>query len=606
MEILSGSLIYNIVKDIAKFRGQYLTTDEKTTTSTLEDHIKWAEGWSRHIQMFGMTKAVPVEQKSITLSISDRPRKFSSPTKHIDKKDILSEADVLSNSANYVILGDPGCGKTTLCKRLTRTLILSEPNEPLEVLDAPLVVLGRDLHSDFQLTAKLAEIFGIKFKPFNENKHREEMHSISDREEYNRRMRSLRSSWMENVHSEAKELLMKALSNGGFALIIDGIDEINSNYRVAFEHDLQDYINRCPQLKVTCTCRAGDWTRSVTTADLLAIEPLNEAELQEIVGAWADKPADFLEAIENVPYKEVLDRPLFLTLLLIIFNQGYELPDCPVDVYERITSLLIERWDRERDIHRESKFASFLSEKKLRFLSVVAYNLTFEYNQKRFSANDLHNLYVNLAGRFKLPINEFEEVLKETESHTGIIVESGFNHFEFCHLTVQEFLAAKHLVGLASSKNILTLLDESPATVAVATSVSAEPSNFFANLLDEFCSVQERGLRRNQISGLDSFITYCSRLRLELPEFTQNNRLAVCIIRLWIICSQLEIAGYHNAGDLRSSAIALSRFEAVRSSVNMLLERPGVLGRTSSPEEVSVRTMGTDYRFPKSFLTAMG
>lgn len=602
MELLSGSLIYNVVKDIAKHRGVFIKTNQKRTVDKLEEHITWAEGWSRHIQMFGMTKAMPTEQKSITLSISDRPRKFYRTSKENDGKQIFSEIDILSSAANYIILGDPGCGKTTLCKRLTRNLILSEPKEPVECYEAPLVVLGRELHSDCQLSDYLAEIFGIEFEKFNERQNREELSVILDREKFNHELRERRNAWTKNVKGEAVSLLYKSLARGGFVLIIDGIDEIHHNYRVTFEHDLNSLVNNCPQLKLVATCRAGDWTRSILTADLLAIEPLNDDELREIVEAWADKPDDFMKAIQSVPYKEVLDRPLFLTLLLIIFNQGYKLPDCPVDVYERITTLLIERWDRERDLHRESKFASFLSEKKLRFLSSLAYHLTFEYSQKRFSINDLNSLYLTLAGRFKLPAGEFAQVLQEIESHTGILVESGFEHYEFCHLTVQEFLAAKHLVSLASNRNHLALLEESPATLAVATSVSSEPSKFLANLASEFCGVQERNLSRSVVEGVDSFITFVTRVEMELPEFSENNEIALCMIRLSIIAEKMEKLDPRRAHSVAQCWRSLCEFPAISRSVFNLFSRPGVIQTHNIAGRTMVKTMGKDFDVAESFV----
>lgn len=95
MEILSGSLIYNVLKDISKYRGKFISASDERAKSNLEEHIIWASGWSKSIQMLGMTKAVAVDQTAISLSISDRPRKFISSN---------SAQKIISYLANMIFL----------------------------------------------------------------------------------------------------------------------------------------------------------------------------------------------------------------------------------------------------------------------------------------------------------------------------------------------------------------------------------------------------------------------------------------------------------------------------------------------------------------------
>lgn len=572
------SLAYTLAKDVVKFAGKHLQANEKWTQHSLEQHSSWCEGWSRQIQMFGMTKPLRTDRNSISLSISDRPRKFFSPDQRGKGKELYSEDTIISDTHNYVILGDPGCGKTTLTKRLTRKIILEEEVNAEDNLEGAVIVLARDLHPGNSLFQRIAEILGIKYEPFDISKFKLDLEKIEDRENYNMTIRQLRSSWESSTNAEAKAVIKEAFRCRHLALLIDGIDEISGNYRNGFEHDLDEIANTCANLKIICTCRAGDWTKSISSLHVLAIESLSDEEVREIVELWASKPDEFMNAITAVPYKDVLDRPLFLTLLLIIFNQGYSLPDCPADVYERITWLLIDRWDRERDLARESKFSAFLSEKKLRFISSLAFELTFEYNKKRFSTRDLESLYAHLAKRFNLPTDEFDSVLSEIESHTGIIVESGFGHFEFCHLTVQEFLAAKYIVGQPDDDKLLTYLALSPATVAVAASLSTEPSAFLAKLVKTFADTQKRKLRIKQHGDFESLIPFVARLELELPELTISDNLAMAMVELWEATNLIAKApkNLEILDDALDAVIRLTKFPVIISSLKMVFGRPGV------------------------------
>lgn len=302
-----------------------------------------------------------------------------------------------------------------------------------------------------------------------------------------------------------------------------------------------------------------------------------------------------------------LDRPLFLTLLLIIFNQGFKLPDCPADVYDRIIALLIDKWDKERQIYRESRFSSFMSEKKFRFLSNIAFELTFTYSRKRFRSKDLQSVYLILSPRFGLPLNEFSEVLEEIESHTGILVGSGFDHFEFCHLTVQEFLAAKHLVGLPQAPDALKLLAISPATVAVATSLSAEPSSYLASVISQFSDDMRRRIGIKQFDEFALLVPYVRRLRLELPELSVSNPLAIAILGLWSVASSYrEQRGETESLEIFEALKMLAEFSIIRHSIVNVFERGGVILQKFGVDKVNCKTGGRDYYFDHEFLDHVG
>jgi len=143
--------------------------------------------------------------------------------------------------------------------------------------------------------------------------------------------------------------------------------------------------------------------------------------------------------------------------------------------------LLLQDWDEQRGIVRASRYASFDVDEKLDFLSAVAYELTL-VNQYRFGFSDLEHIYTHIAPRFELPLNEAERVVRELESHTGVIARTG-QGLEFVHLSLQEYLAAYYMVRQPFSSKTLQYLYDYPEVVAIAIAISSEPSRWFAELL---------------------------------------------------------------------------------------------------------------------------
>lgn len=305
MAFMTASLIYSVGKDLAKLSSKYLNISSQATSECLQQHFQRTEGWSSNIQMFIMTKPLKVDSQSITLSITDRPRRFYAPSALIDEHIFYTEEEIISDNENYLILGDPGCGKTTLLKRLTRRLITEEAVNENDVIEAPIVVLARDLHAENTIFGHLCSIFGIESRSFNPAEHKLDLERISNVDRRRERERELRNVWIKNSNNAAKSAAIKAIASRTFALLIDGIDEINADYRTRFDVDLEDILNTCPSLKVICTCRMGDITRAISNVHVLAVQALSDPEIKEIVHLWADKPEKFLDEVQVVPYREV-------------------------------------------------------------------------------------------------------------------------------------------------------------------------------------------------------------------------------------------------------------------------------------------------------------
>jgi hypothetical protein len=255
---------------------------------------------------------------------------------------------------------------------------------------------------------------------------------------------------------------------------------------------------------------------------LYELAPLNSEEVRKIVGLSGIDPDRFLNALLSTPYSDLADRPLFLTQLLLIFQKYDYLPKQPSEVYRLITLLSLREWDAERGLARTSKYTDFSPDRKLLFLAAISYHLTFRIKQKVFSSNDLHRAYSQVCSRFDLPSNQASAVVAEVESHTGLIVASGHSEFEFCHLSLQEYLAAEYISRETHGIHLRDYLDQYTAPVAISIALASDPSIAFASLF------LRGGMPDFKVSH-----SFLHRLVLEVPIFDVTPALGVAALRVF-------------------------------------------------------------------------
>ena len=413
----------------------------------LSFHLKEIEAWSARIQIFEMPGALDTSKRTIGLEISNAPRRFSQafvPTETID------ELGLLRSGRHVVLLGDPGSGKTTTIKRIVRHMLTEEGDECS--LNYPIRLILRDLESDANIYVILAGCLGLRI----------------DRIESKKKDGTLDISYVvggkpiENAVSEV-------LEGTGALILLDGLDEVDDRLRAYLVGALGTMASRLHRAQILVTCRSGDYNASIDGFDVLEIVPLSDSQIAEISGKTLSDPTRFLEAMLNVPYRDLANRPLFLIYLMIIFEDRKRLPERAVDVYRRFMLLALEEWDRRRGLVRRSVYSQFEAEAKVDFLALLAYSVTYEGGSKSFTREKFEGFYEKNYERFNLPKNESTLVAHEIESHTGIIVDISRDRFEFSHLSIQEYLCAYHIVREPHSEMLGSYLEAYPAPVAIAT-----------------------------------------------------------------------------------------------------------------------------------------
>jgi predicted NACHT family NTPase len=103
---------------------------EADIQESIAKHLTWVSGWADQIQLYGMSTAASVEDTTVPLNVASIPRRFRAPDAGFTK---LAEIFLLESPPNFLVLGDPGSGKTTTLKRLAKRLLTQPPSNTKEI-----------------------------------------------------------------------------------------------------------------------------------------------------------------------------------------------------------------------------------------------------------------------------------------------------------------------------------------------------------------------------------------------------------------------------------------------------------------------------------------
>jgi len=455
-------------------------------TRAIAEHHVYVSRWCQeaHAVAYGN---FAIDAPTVDLTFRTIPRRVGIGGKDID------EIDVLLSAQHTAVLGDPGAGKTTTLRRLANYVA----HEPQLAVDdhfrfVVLIVCREERWDTSKLYDVLGERLGVTGKMARD---------------------------LDNPESRMREVL-----EVGALIIIDGLDEVPPRLRPDLDRQITQLARHLGTAKIVVSCRSADYLAPLLGFEVAEIRPLNGVQIRRVVNDLLGdtRASAFFRALDEPrhPARDLMNRPLFLTQMVAIFSRRGTIPERPIDLYESITRLILQEWDEQRGIQRVSKYGKFGVDDKRRFLADLAYELIRD-DLLRFEEADLIRIYPGLAERYGLPKSESKRVVRELESHTGLLVESG-ELYEFSHLSLQEFLAADSMVRATSSSRG-TWWTTYPSVAAIAVAMSSDANSWFAELVAQMPpSLGDR-------TPVQSFLY---RLGQEGPRFFRSADLGVSLLYL--------------------------------------------------------------------------
>jgi len=506
--------------------------------ASIASQLKSVESWSSEVSFADLPRAKLLSEILIDLQFRQSAKKLDMGP--IDRRSI-EMLDLLRTREHLIILGDPGAGKTTTVRRLCQILLHEAPIDTEDDYSFPLVIRLRELLAGESMLNRLAEMLGIKAAVMNGEL---ESNIASERYKY----------------MIYKVVVPTILDELRVILFLDGFDELNPNAMEAFIQDFRELVLSTNACRILLTCRSGEFKYHIDNCQLLEILPLTPEQVLLFARRWLPDPAkysDFLERLRRTPYSDAAVRPLILAHLCSIYEKYGTIPDKPKTVYKKIINLYLEEWDAQRSVRRQSNYASFEPDRKAEFLGALALELASKCGGSIFSSDQFLSACKTVCEPFALPTDEIEDIVAEIESHTGLVVQAGYQRFEFAHKSLQEYLCAEHITRLPSVPKPNLLIQNMPNELAIAVCLSSNPSQYLATvILDHLPGIPRV---EDQVDFVSKFI---HRLMVERPDFSINPLLGVAF---FFMAAHL----YQSALDMSPDA---SGHRALENQDRLLLE----------------------------------
>ncbi|HSP79975.1 MAG TPA: NACHT domain-containing protein, partial [Myxococcaceae bacterium] len=199
-------------------------------------------------------------------------------------------------------------------------------------------------------------------------------------------------SLLEN-EQPAAHLVERAIQERRVLFLLDGLDEVgDASSRRRMASAIEALIREAPGCPVIVTSRIAGYDAVHLSSLNFFLSPFTDSAIERFLIRWSElyalnrlgetpqaqaeghQEGEQLarDVLEHSEVRELARSPLLLTVLAMVHRAGVRLPDHRVELYEHVTRILVERWNRVRSLSRQDVSPPLKAADAVRLLGPVA------------------------------------------------------------------------------------------------------------------------------------------------------------------------------------------------------------------------------------------
>jgi predicted MPP superfamily phosphohydrolase len=309
----------------------------------IRDHCSYMD--VENLQVDGKAVRVRLPEIFIPLYAHDHGKKESEEKVHMDKKAPIDVEALMEKYGHLLLEGDAGSGKTTVLKHFAHSLISENRlnGDASKLQDClPVLIFLKDLKGLFVKNANSASrVLTVE---------------------------SLLSDYFKSIENVLDFETVKGFCRAKRTVfLLDGLDEITPEQRTLVVNAFANFKNRYPGNKFVFSGRPHGLVEAAADkfgSNHVRILPLVMKQVESFIRKWfqymylestglAGKTADAMisEIKEHKAVEKLIENPLMLTAICILYYGGKELPGQRAELYKKfVNNLLHRRFDEPENI----------------------------------------------------------------------------------------------------------------------------------------------------------------------------------------------------------------------------------------------------------------
>lgn len=392
------------------------------------------------------------------------------------EKRAVEVEDVLTADNPFVIVGGPGCGKTTLLRHIHYLLLEGQAGRVLfEKRKIPIFLNASDVAN-----------------PENTPAH-------------------LISAKLESLDEKTRDQLVETgLTRGWFLLLIDGIDEIKGSIP-DFLQKISNFANRYSACHIVMTSRPVSYDLEMLTLRKsrpfteVAIAPLSYEKKKALVEKYAkdeEQAHKLLRLIKTNRFMEEITRvTINLMLLLELLSSDSAEIIWRSDFYKQAVNLLLFTLPDRRGVHLKYGLLT-----KIQLLSSISFEVLV--NGREFTMETVASV-----GHDGIAEDIFAEILYTS----GLARQASLRKYDFPHRTFKEYFAGHQIIS-----HFEEITDKEWARIF--NSEASEVVAFAANLMGDADPLIERVMKipGNRTKLLANCLANCRNVSMTTQQAAEE------------------------------------------------------------------------------------